>query len=533
VGGRYGRDLGFAPAFPAEVSVTASLYPASDPARVKTVSCAGRATVAGTFGAAQGMAPLLFDEPGEYFAHILARYTDRAGHLWVSTMRHAGVVYPPDSPIVATGKKLTIGGKYEDRGATKFEGHVHDNGDQHLAHIAFPYRQGDVLLIASEGQGANKIEPTLNWEWKESPQKYESWYQNIGASNVRMVTANGYSPHLFPEFITGYHYYYASAPRPGFMGRFLVQEDGTRAPYWPTSPNSFGGQINASANGDLPGDIYRLLGGVVLRNGGEKPLYAGYMASAFILPGKSENNRVVAPGAEDLPGPFGQQARFFLVGLRPGMTYTVGATFTPGLQIDPMLPARITFTLDYPDGRRVTASGLGDAAGSFAGKERWLLDVPGVYRYRIEGEWEGFRGGMPGLPAEGGAFYVVEPERVAGVPELQLDLAPEVTMDAVTGTLVQGRSSAEKVFFAAVCPGAVLDQGWLEVKDGKWSYALNPTRLAQKTATYDTVNRVSGRPEIGDVIHLTFFSREQSADGASGHSFARVVVRGTRMITVR
>ena len=52
------------------------------------------------------------------------------------------------------------------------------------------------------------------------------------------------------------------------MGRFIVAESNIRAPYWAVSPNSFGGQIGASPNGDLPGDIYRLLGGVVLRRAG-------------------------------------------------------------------------------------------------------------------------------------------------------------------------------------------------------------------------------------------------------------------------
>jgi hypothetical protein len=70
--------------------------------------------------------------------------------------------------------------------------------------------------------------------------------------------------------------------------------------HWPVSPNSFGGQINASVNGDMPGDIYRLLGGVVLRQAGTAPAYAGYISSAFLLPLGVNNNRIVAPGAEEL-----------------------------------------------------------------------------------------------------------------------------------------------------------------------------------------------------------------------------------------
>jgi hypothetical protein len=40
-------------------------------------------------------------------------------------------------------------------------------------------------------------------------------------------------------------------------------------------------------------------------------------------------------------------------------------------------------------------------------------------------------------------------------------------------------------------------------------------------------NRRSGRREIGDVVHLTFFAREVTPDGYPYHAFARVIVRGT------
>ena len=192
------------------------------------------------------------------------------------------------------------------------------------------------------------------------------------------------------------------------MSRFLVGDNALRAPYWATSPNSFGGQIGASANGDLPGDIYRLIGGIVMRKKGEAPRYAGYLSSGFLLPKGTNNNRIVAPGSEDVIGPTGEKARFFLVGLRPGMVYETGAAWAPALQIDPVLPVNLWATLLYPDGRTMTWQGTGDATGSFAGSTRATLDVPGVYRYFLEGEWQGYRSVMPGLPSTGGEFYVIE-----------------------------------------------------------------------------------------------------------------------------
>ena len=531
VGSRYGRDIAFAPAVPADVEVTAALYPDSDPANARTITFSGKASPSGVFGSAQGNKTLPLDAAGEYHAKVLAKYWDRDGHLWVSTMRHGGVVYPADSPIVARGKKLTIAGKYLERGETRTEGYVDpQTGNSYLQHVNFPFQSGDVLLIASDQQGANKIEPVLTYELKEKPAPYDSGLQKIGATNLRLRTSNGYSPHLFPEYITDWAYYYAAAPRPGFMGRFLVAEDGTRAPYWPTSPNSFGGQVNASSNGDLPGDIYRLLGGIVLRKKDQAPAYAGYLASAFLLPRNTKNNRVIAAGSEDLAGSDGTRARFFLVGTRPGMVYERGASFLPAAQIDPVLPVTVTCVLTWPDGRQAVAQAKADSFGTFVGPERWTLDQPGVYRFQIEGAWNGHRGYMPGLPPQGGEIYVVETERPAGAKGLSLSLPPQSTFSPTTGLAIRGTSTARSVHYAAVIPGAVVAQGDLPVTGGTFEYLFNPALIGSATPTYDVQNMVTGSPQIGDVVHLTFFAQEKTDDGVAYHSFVRVIIRGHRVL---
>jgi hypothetical protein len=65
VGNHYGRDMAFNPPLPADVTVTATLFPNSDPASAVTINYGGKATVAGVFGAAQGLMPLNFTAPGE------------------------------------------------------------------------------------------------------------------------------------------------------------------------------------------------------------------------------------------------------------------------------------------------------------------------------------------------------------------------------------------------------------------------------------------------------------------------------------
>ncbi len=529
VGNRYGRDVGFAPAVPADVNVTATLFVNSDPNNARTVSYFGRASAGGIFGAAQGMKPLSFDAPGEYSAHVLAKYTDADGHLWVQSMRHAGVIYPPDSPIVAHGKMLSVKGKLVERGETQVEGWSDAaTGVAQLQHIDFPYNAGDVLLIATEQTGANKIEPVLTWAARSNPAPYDAKIQAIGFSNVRIETSNGYSPHLYPEYITDLQYFYAAAPRPGFMGRFIVGEDGLRAPYWPLSPQSFGGQIGASANGDSPGEIYRLIGGVVIRNQGQTPLYAGYMANAITLPGGTRNNRVIAPGSEDLQGPTRVKARVFLaMNARPGMVYDQGTAFVPAFQIDPMVPVSMNFTMNTPDGRQLVAQGTGDAGGSWAGSVPWTLEVPGVYRYTVDADWNGYKGLVPGLPAEGGLMFVIDKNRPANAPALAFNLPPLSKIDPASATTFSGTSTAATVTYAAVIPGAVIGQGTLPVTNGKFEYIFDPTAINRNTPTYDTINLTSKRPELGDVVHFTFFSQEKASDGKAYWSFVRLIIRGS------
>ncbi len=406
-------------------------------------------------------------------------------------------------------------------------------GISHLQHINYPFQSGDVLLIASEQQGANKIVPVLTYEMKNQPAPYDRRLQTIGATNLRIETSNGYSPHLFPEYITSWAYYYAGAPRPGFMSRFLVGENGVRAPYWPTSLTNFGSQIGASNNGDMPGDIYRLVGGVVLRKKGTVPAYAGYISSCNIIPGGTNNNRIIAAGADDLLGPTGEKARFFLVGTRIGMVYDVGSVFTPVAQIDPILPVTVTFTLRYPDGREVSASGQGDSFGSFAGKDRWTLDIPGVYRFRIEGDWQGHTGYMPGLPPIGGELYVIDKDLPPGAVGLRLDVPSQFTFNATKGFTVTGNSTADKVYYGAVIPGAAVTQGTVTVINGKFQYTFDPAAINRVASTYDIVNLKTGRPEIGRIVHLTFFSIERTPGGQTYYSFARLIIRGTTVLYVR
>jgi hypothetical protein len=548
VGYKYGREIAFFPAVPADISITTTVYPNSNPASKQTFTESGQASPYGLYGATQGMKQVEFTAPGEYHAKIVATHTDSGGTLWVCVMRHAGVIYPVANPsIAARGKKLYIPGtkQYVDRGETKTEGYVDTAGGRHFEHINFPYNAGDMLLIANDETVAmNKIEPVLTYERLASPStSWDTRLSGLGVTNLYIRTSNGLSPHMFPEYITHKQYYYGAAARPGFMGRFIVSDGDTMAPYWATSPNGFGGQVGASSNGDLPGDLYRFFGGVVVQENGQTPEYAGYLASGAILPKGSNNNRIVAAGAEDIIGSKGAKARFFIAGFRPGTVVAEGYTFKPGMQIDPLLPAKLNLKVDQLKGDTWTSMGTAEAVASNEGS--WLsptafkLVDAGVYRFAVSGKWtdssgKEHTGGMPGLPTEGGEFYVASSMRPSGATGLTVEMPTISTFKLSEKLVVTGKSSAASVRYVLLMPGAILGQGEIPVVNGVYSLTLDPGTINKSTPIYDFINLATKQPHTygGRVMHLSLASKEKF-NGVEFWDVKRVIARGTVVIAVK
>jgi hypothetical protein len=539
VGYKYGRDIGFSPPLPAHVIITAALYDSTGNIISQPYKLERDATTGGIFSI-PGPDRFPLSSAGEYHANITATATDTNGDLWVCVMTHAGVVYDPvNYNIVARGKKIYLDDeeRYADRGETHKEGL---QGTNNMPHISFPYNPGDVLLIASENTGFNKIEPGIVWVDKNMPDP--DWdekcrpYNGIGSTNLFFRASNGLSPHMFPEYITDREYYYAAAVRPGFQARFIIGDSNVRAPYWPTSPNSFGGQHGASNNGDQPGDLYRFLGGIVKCDLNKNPEYAGYIASGAILPKGTNNNRVITPGSEDIIGSKGAKARFFLIGYRPGMALTLNSAWLPVVIVDPILPAQISLTLTYPDGTTsYSASGTADATGQWAGSAPYTLNQPGVYRYTLTASWNGFTGSMPGLPNNTGEFYVMSATRPPESRGLTVDIPSQSIFSFFSPLQIKGKSSASVVHYALLMPGAVIAQGSVPVTNGEYAIDLNPGEIHRTTPIFDLIYYVTGGElsvwGTGKILHLSLFSNETEASGF--WDFRRVITRGRTVISVK
>jgi hypothetical protein len=112
---------------------------------------------------------------------------------------------------------------------------------------------------------------------------------------------------------------------------------------------------------------------------------------------------------------------------------------------------------------------------------------------------------------------------------VKLLLKTQQTFTVEEGLLIEGLTTADKVYYAAVTPGAVVDQGVLSAAGGRFEYLFDPKAVHQRIPIYDIENHRNGQPQIGRIIHLTFFTKENT-NGVIGHSFCRVILRGTTAI---
>lgn len=145
------------------------------------------------------------------------------------------------------------------------------------------------------------------------------------------------------------------------------------------------------------------------------------------------------------------------------------------LKIDPIAPSDVQFNLTAPDGTKRMAQGKGDRFGYFTAKEKWPLDSPGYGPNTVNATWNGFKGRVPGIPDEGGYIFVLDNGSPRG-PGMTLNLSYEQTFSPADGLEIQGNSSASQVHFAAITPGAVLDEGVLPVANSDLSINLTLKR---------------------------------------------------------
>ncbi|MCZ7582618.1 MAG: hypothetical protein M5R36_04375 [Deltaproteobacteria bacterium] len=585
VGSRYPASASVNPAVPAETQIEITFYPNSDPDRARTEVFSGRANRFGHF-MAHGKPPMLFDEPGEYRSLLTTRYIDGRGRLWYGAQTSAGVISPYESDVALHGGRTYIsppsvntsephyGGRarYEtntEGGSSTFEPETYCQFD-----YIFPYHSGDTLNIATTYPFESVVGIVLSMEAKTKElarrlvrsynpdnQRYDfpitprkrkpiflpdafKWSEdNFGyyrisedhADHLPILWSNkrGISPWSFPVQNDIEAYTYLSVIRPGFPVMSLAFAGSFMGPCWIVAPNPYGGQINSGKNGDLPGDVYRIMAGLVLKDKETgKNYYDIYSAAISTLAPGSFNNSVSAPGVHDIRWNNGRHHKLF-IGMDTSQSYLVGEKMMLGGTVMPPTTANVTFTVTKPDGTEESLSGTSSPIGGFSPLRPIPVDQAGVYKVKGIVEKDGATGDIPGTGD--GSFYhfAIPPDH----PEfMQIGLPPYSRVPSGDSVHVPLRWPDDvenaTLTWSIMMPGSVLDEGQKAVRGHELDFKITPAQLAIQYPFIDTVDYANGNPMAVDTIVLVFFL-EGERGGEKVYDLARVILRGETLYNPR
>jgi hypothetical protein len=549
-GDSYPTSVFVHPPFPAQVTIDITEYINSREDKVKNWHAEGKAS---RFGYFYSKEKITFQEPGEYSVRINAEYKASDGRVWIGNEVGSCVIAPADTKLIVHGKKYArIMNIPEARFNLNSEGHNKHDGKSianTLDYVAcinmfVPYYSGDVMFIAAVADGSNGIDGMLTAQFEDGLE-------------VKTETANDIHPYNFPEKIKKHAYFYFSAIKPGIMARTLIAD--TRAlfkdSYWSTSPtfNAFGRQINAGEDDDFPQDMYRFMGGVVVRDReNDKTDYGIYASCAIVIPKGSNGNRVVAPFSEPLLEVNGRQFYIFEAGApSQGVMYEVHEPIGIGGMVFPATAGiNCEKKIVFPDGRQVVSQGVTNKIGVLKmSPEKIIADMPGVYKIK-ETCWQGdYRGDVIGT-ADG--IYNIYVDDKDTKKYFRFKNPRHFTFNPVKGLDLAGRVAADlkdvKVTYSVIMPGCVMDEGTLTVTRAGFTYKFRPEEFNAQFPNYNfsrgievdlaTLNWKSvlkkylgpRRNRLADLVMMTFFLEgKDKSTNKNVYDVATVMLRGQKV----
>jgi hypothetical protein len=522
VGDTFNASLHLSPGAPADVTITARIYPL-DGGEVIEHTIQGQANRAGYFYA-EGFS---FDTPGEYIIDYEVRYTDTDGRLWAGSQRGAGVIANPEGAVIAHGQ----------RGLDNFQAEIRPawfNTRQYLAGVTnliprlnFPYHSGDVAWI---DQGLNgQIKPIIQAQDMSGTYaqllaaKFPNYVTPDGAA-LSKLAVEGELPLISSD---GEAYSYISAVEPALTIRQFVQGGlyGGLQTYW-DSDDPYNGQSGAGLNGDRAGDFVFLFGGAVTR--GEVQDTAIYGALAVVIDGETDEfgTRVYPPYQGEAGGPnggplltVGEQAVnmfFHPTGARPGDVLHLDDTLTIVGQVAPTLASIVSVTITSPSGQVRSFEGIANAIGYFYDPAQdFAVDEAGAWTVEIQVRHEG--GTSAGiveppppsgnvLGTQGGRFqvFVVSPD----APSLEWnDPRSDIAIPAgvpynFNFPLPEDWINVE-VYHVVTTPAYVLDETPIRPSGRSFSFQYNPTNLSKNFPNLENNGDGVGA-SASDVVTLTF-----------------------------
>ncbi len=571
-GDAFNPTMQFYPRVPAEVSLTVTLYPDSDPTRAVTQTLTGRANLYGYFspGNTQGemsntQYPISLTHPGEYRVDLTAAYTTTTGELYMSAMTWGGVVMTPDNEaeLIAHGRRGLDSLPYIPNhwfvnsrdlnipeGAVSHSLNPYYNGDIYWSRMSDGPVGGDSLILGASVQDtvgaieaairarADRTHPAL-----AGPGQFSERFDK-GEIPLFISTRSGRPVQMVPDDADQMAYSYRSSQRPGVRVREVVAEDGQSGGYWRLD-TLYDDQLGVGILGDQPNDFKFQYVGVVYRDldTGHSEYLGQGTGWIFIPDDDPTGSRVMPPfagpgngGWTTEGGPIltlkGKEVHIFVLptGTRPGAVLEVGDIFRFAGHIMPTLNSQVAVTATAPSGAQHLGGGRANHVGYFYNPEDdFTVDERGLWSVDVRVWHDGQCSGGATIPpypsgdvlgSEDGLywFYVV-PE---GAPRLNvfapspgvLAFGREVTPIAIAGAVPAGLSDVT-VDYTISMPGHILQHGQATIAGGTYTIVFDPVALAHDFPNLDVLGR--HEPDglgLSDTFAIGLLLRGQSEGGA-------------------
>jgi hypothetical protein len=570
-GDAYHPTFQFYPRVPAQVSLTLTHYPGSDPSQAITRRRSGQANAYGYYAGS----PIRLATPGEYRVDATAVYTNPSGMLYVGATTWGSVVMtPPDQAphLVAHGRRgldslAAIPGSPWfvscrdlpiDAGAISHTFNPFFNGDLVWSRMidapgecpAGVTSGGDSLILGASVQDTvGVVEAAILARAQRI--RVETYGPGTlteraaaGELPLFISTRSGRPPPLdltrigaeLPGDVDQIAYSYRSSQRPGVRVREVVAEDGESGGYWRLD-TLYDDQLGVGILGDQPNDYKFQYLGVVYRDlDTGRSEYLGHGSGWIFIPDSDRaGTRVMPPfagpgngGWTTEGGPIltlkGKAVHAFVLptGTRPGAVLETGDMFRFAGHVMPTLDSRVAVTLTAPSGQRHLLGGQANSVGYYADPGDDLpVNEAGLWSVDVR-VWHDGRcsGGQTVPPYPSGDvlgstdgrywFYVVPP----GTESLDVSSPTPGWLTwnhAVTPIEIQGSVPEGlddvTVEYTISMPGYILQRGQVTPAGGAYRFIFDPEALQRDYPNLDLTGRDTWRAGLADTISIGLLLR--------------------------
>jgi hypothetical protein len=562
IGDYFSPQLIIQPGVPAEVEVTVSHYPNSDPTLVETTRFDGFANRFGYYDG--GNQEYRFDKPGEYRVDVLATHEGEDKVVWAASRTWGGIVESEEKNLEMRGVKGTAG--YPNyRQWFVFDSRPLGLGESNT-HMAPPYQTGDISwMLAEELDRSNSAMTGFytifdkSGEFRDRVSSRLSSYSGLDLDNTglpfvsttNLKTASGSAINPFFELDNSddhWAYYYNASERPGISAREHIGQLSTRNNYWRFT-DTYNHQLGNGFQGDNPNDFKFIFGGGVYRiPKTDENYYLAYGSLWVHLMADDETGgRIMPPfqGASGGPtgGPLltllGEEVDIFFhpMGVRPGSILEVGDIAAFSGQIAPTLPSDVSIKVTTPSNKIKIIEGTANKIGYFyKPSTNFLITEPGIYDVDITVTHRGMTsaglveppyptGGILSEDVHSYKFYAVTKESTEAelTAPLPLQLPGSTALDFSFQNVPT--SNSQRMYQTTVMPGYVLSQ----TESDSLSYSYNAKELNKNFPNLDVDLNNKPRSNV-DTITYSFLLETQDQKGQPRYTAQQIVLQGDEIM---